>query len=241
MIARYAYPLPSSCCQSHHSGLFGIYWWSRQLGWKRLLWTQSGWTYPLWHWCWWRADSSWSGGVDCGLISQLWKTLFSRRKNMQSVTKLLWRRCVIYMHFILLIPRMTFHDQVCFITRKIRSSPQCHGRFYKIAQSKYGGNPVTESLVGLMVVQEIHTQWNYTQGMIDRACRLKSAFLKSTVGSSRGLRIWWKQSGYKLRISRKHSREFIWALHFWKTEGGTQADSAFFKKTVGCWSELHIS
>ena len=28
-------------------------------------------------------------GVDCGLISQLWKTLFSRRKNMKSVTKVL--------------------------------------------------------------------------------------------------------------------------------------------------------
>ena len=29
-------------------------------------------------------------------------------------------------------------------------------------QSKYQDNPVTERLIGLMVVQEVRTQWNYT-------------------------------------------------------------------------------
>ena len=29
-------------------------------------------------------------------------------------------------------------------------------------QSKYQDNPVTERLIGLMVVQEVCTQWNYT-------------------------------------------------------------------------------
>ena len=127
---------------------FGIYWWSRQSGWKWLLWTQSRWTYPWWHWCWWRADISWSWG--CWLWPHIaaMEDLFSRRKNMESVTKVLWRRCAIYMHFILLIPRMTFHDQLCFITRKIRSSPQCHGRFYKIAQSKMEVTQLLRALLG---------------------------------------------------------------------------------------------
>ena len=90
------------------------------------------------------------------------------------------------MHFILLIPRISFHNQLCFMTTKIVYSPQCQGRFYKIAQSKYGGNPVTERLVGLMVVQEVCTQWNNTQGVIDRAHYLKSAFLKAQRGVQEG-------------------------------------------------------
>jgi hypothetical protein len=76
-------------------------------------------------------------------------------------------------YFILMILTITFYDQLRFITTKIVSSPQCHGRFHKITCSKYAGNQSTERLVGLMVVQDVHTQWNYTQGMIDRALDMR--------------------------------------------------------------------
>jgi hypothetical protein len=65
------------------------------------------------------------------------------------------------------------HIQLRFITTKIVSSPQRHTQFKKHARDRYSKDPETQRLVGLMVVQDVRTRWNYTHAMIRRALLLR--------------------------------------------------------------------
>jgi hypothetical protein len=53
------------------------------------------------------------------------------------------------------------------------SSPQRRAKFHKITRSTYGQDPSTKGRVGLMVVRDVRTRWNYTHAMICRALLLQ--------------------------------------------------------------------